>query len=252
MFAKERQSKICEMVKINEAVTTSYLMQCFDVSIETIRKDLLYLENKGLLVRVHGGAVATGKTKPFANLNSRNFENSQQKKELSERAVDFIGEGDIIAIDAGSTAIVFAETLKDRFKSLTVLTFSLDVLKILSDSGYNVLFCGGRYLPSENATVGGFTLDMIDKVHIQKAFIFPTAVSMQFGISDYQDDITQIQRKLLNASDEVFILADSSKFEKKALIKIGDMLPKYSYVTDTSISEELLDIYGQNDLRIYY
>ena len=250
MFAKERQDKIYEIVKNNGAVTTPALVELFDVSIETVRRDLLEMERHGLLSRVHGGAVAIGEMKPYLDLNERNKEFTEQKRYLALKAMEFISDGDIIGIDSGSTAISFSEVLKEKFSKLTVITNSLDVFNILCDS-FSVILCGGYYLPYEKAFYGSLTLSMLKNLHMQKAFIFPSAVSFEFGICDYQKDLYQIQEQMIKSSDEIFILADSSKFEKKALLKIDDMKTGYRYITDCNINSELEKLYKEHNINLF-
>lgn len=250
MFAKERQDKIYEIVKNNGAVTASALVKLFDVSIETVRRDLLEMERHGLLSRVHGGAVAIGEMKPYLDLNERNKEFTEQKRHLALKASEFISDGDIIGIDSGSTAISFSEVLKEKFSKLTVITNSLDVFNILCDS-FSVILCGGHYLPYEKAFYGSLTLSMLKNLHMQKAFIFPSAVSFEFGICDYQKDLYQIQEQMIKSSDEIFILADSSKFEKKALLKIDDMKTGYRYITDCNINSELEKLYKEHNINLF-
>ena len=250
MFAKERQDKIYEIVKNNGAVTTPALVELFDVSIETVRRDLLEMERHGLLSRVHGGAVAIGEMKPFLNLNERNKEFTEQKRYLALKASEFISDGDIIGIDSGSTAISFSKVLKEKFSKLTVITNSLDVFNMLCDS-FSVILCGGYYLPNEKAFYGSLTLSMLKNLHMQKAFVFPSALSLEYGICDYQEDLYPIQKQLIQSSDDIFVLADSSKFEKKALLKVEEMKKTYTYVTDSDLPEELLQLYRENDRIIY-
>lgn len=250
MFAKERQDKIYERIKNNGAVTTSELVSLFDVSIETVRRDLLEMERRGFLLRVHGGAVAVGNMKPYLNLNQRNKEFTQEKRLLALKAAEFISEGDIIGIDSGSTALSLSQVLKEKFSRLTVITHSLDVFNLLSSS-FTVLLCGGYYLPNEKSFYGSPALDMLSRLHMQKAFIFPTAVSLEFGICDYQKDLYQIQQKLIESSDEIFILADSSKFEKKALLKLDRMKTEYRYITDCNINSELEKLYKEHNINLY-
>lgn len=252
MFANERQNKIYELIQRNGAVTTSSLVNTFGVSIETIRRDLLSLENQGKLSRVHGGAVEKISMKPMHSLKQRNEEYSDQKHNLSVKASEFIAEEDIIAIDTGSTAILFAEVIKERFSRLTVITHSLDVFNILcSHKDFSVILCGGHFLQSENAFCGFLTLNMIDTLHINKAFIFPSAVSLEYGICDYHRDLYQIQKKFIQSSDDIYILADSTKFEKKALLKLDDMKDNYKYITDYKLSEDLKNLYKENNIKIY-
>lgn len=252
MFANERHNKIIQMLQKNGAVTTSKLVEFFDVSIETIRRDLLCLEQQGKLLRVHGGAVTKGSMKPFLELDERNKEYNTQKKALSVKASEFIKNGDIIAVDSGSTSICFAQVLKERFSELTVITHSLDVFNILSgQDGFSLILTGGHYLEKENTFYGVLTLNTLDNLHIQKAFIFPSAVSLEHGICDYQKELYQIQKKLVSISDDIYILADSSKFEKNALLKLDDMSDKYSYITDSDLSVELRNLYKENNIKIY-
>lgn len=251
MFANERQQKIHEMIQKDGAVTTSGLVDFFDVSIETIRRDLLCMEKDNLLKRVHGGAIAVGEMKPFNTLTQRNMEHSSLKHEIARTALQFVEEGDYIFIDSGSTAIPFAEMLRDHISSLTVVTHSLDVFQILHDrQQISVILCGGHYDNAENAFYGALTLNMLEKLHVQKAFIFPSAVSIEFGLCDYLQNFYMVQSQMLKNSDNIYILADSSKFEKRALLKLDDMKTEYHYVTDHLLTEELQKLYKENSIHI--
>lgn len=252
LFANERQNKIYEIIQRDGAVTASGLGRLFGVSTETIRRDLLVMERGSLLTRVHGGAVAKSDMKPFLRLKERSGENTEKKYELSKKAMEFISDGDIIGVDCGSTAIAFAEVLKERFQRLTVVTHSADVFEILrSQRDFSVILCGGCYLSDENAFCGALTVNMLDSLHLKKAFIFPSAVSLKYGIADFQPELYTIQKKLISAADEVFILADSSKLEKTALLRISEMKPEYRYVTDSELNKELLSLYSENGINIY-
>ncbi len=252
MFAQNRQNKIIEKLQKNGAVTTKDLIKEFNVSVETIRRDLLYLEQQGMLKRVHGGAVENQNMKQFASLSVRNEEFSLEKKNLSENAMCFIKEKDIICIDIGSTANCFAKALKENFSDLTVVTNSLDVFSILSNhADFKVILCAGHFLREENGFYGGLTLDALSKIHVQKAFIFPSAVSIEFGICDYQEEFYHVQKAMIRCADEVFVLADSSKFEKSALLKLDDLKSEYFYVTDNKLSQGLENLYKENEIKIF-
>lgn len=251
MFAKERQDAICAMVKKDGAVTTGRLMEQFAVSIETVRRDLLVLEKAGKLLRVHGGAVAAGDMQPMLALPQRNQANSGRKQSLSRAAAELVSEGDIVAVDSGSTAILFAQALKERFSKLSVVTHSRDVFDQLCDHReFTVILCGGHYLKEEKAFYGSLALETLAKLHVQKAFLFPSAVSLEFGICDYHQDLYQIQKQLLSSAEAVYILADSSKFEKKALLQLSPMKREYTYVTDSDLPEEIKKLYAENGLQV--
>lgn len=252
MLAKERHNKIYALIQNEGAVTASKLVKLFGVSAETVRRDLQEIENDKLLKKVHGGAVAINKMKQFEGLKIRNSENSEQKYELSQKASEFVYDGDIIAVDSGSTAKIFAEVLSEKFSDLTVITYSTDVFEALRGcKNISVILCGGYHLREENAFFGEFVLDMLDNLHVKKAFVFPSAVSAGYGIADFQRELYPMQKKLISIADEVYVLADSSKFEKKGLLKVDDMKSEYTYITDSHLNGELLELYRENDLKIY-
>ena len=80
----------------------------------------------------------------------------------------------------------------------------------------------------------------------------PTSItSLEYGIFDYQSDLYQIQKQLVKSSDEVYVLADSSKFEKTGLLKLNNMNPEYIYITDNSLRDEIVKLYRENDIKIH-
>ena len=252
MLANQRQEAILQLLRENGAVTASNLVQTLNVSLETVRRDLKELESRGLLSRVHGGAVAKSDMKPFFDLDRRNSQYGAQKENLARKAVEFISEGDVIAVDGGSTAIPFTETLKSRFTRLTVITYSYDVFKRLCHhADFTVLLCSGDFDRAENAFYGKHALQMLGSLHAQKAFVFPSAVSLEHGIYDYIANIYAMQTGLVGCADQVFILADSSKFEKTGLYKLADMEKAFTYVTDGNLPAQLLELYRENEITIY-
>lgn len=251
MFAKERQDQIAALLKKSGAITTSDLVARFAVSLETIRRDLLTMEQQGRLSRVHGGAVVRGDMKTYTELRVRNNEYAREKDALARAAMQLVQEGDIIAIDAGSTAISFAEALKEVFQKLTVITHSLDVFERLRDhKEFTVLLCAGHYMRNENAFYGALALNAMRCLHATKGFVFPGAVSLKYGICDFNQELLQMQQQILESSDEIYVLADSSKFEKKSLLKLDDMKSNYCYVTDNGLPPELRKLYAENGLRV--
>ena len=251
MLAKERQEQIQNLLKANGAVTTSDLMERFGVSVETVRRDLLNMERAGSLQRVHGGAVPPGGVTPFRELKSRMQDHVPQKRQLCRTSVSFVEEGDSIAVDAGSTAVIFAEALKERFTRLTVVTYSLDVFDLLKDHrDFQVILCGGVCIPEENMLVGPLAEKMMGMLRVSKAFLFPTAVSVQHGICNHIQACFSMVRALTASADQCYILADSSKFERSDLLKQSDMLPGYIYITDPELPEGMKKMYEENGITV--
>lgn len=251
MVADVRRNEICELLKKHQAVTTVSLADRFDVSIETIRKDLMILEKEAKLVRVHGGAMMKLTTKPYINLSKRMDSMQHEKIQIAQIAARIVNNGDVIAIDAGSTAIEVITALMDRLDTLTIVTHSMDVFqRACNYKNFEVILCGGYYIKEENSFYGEFAENMLDNLHVGKAFIFPSVLSLKYGMCETTKEMAKMQKKLIASADEVIVAADSSKYEKSALIKVSDMSPSYLYITDSNLPEEIKEIYRNNDINI--
>ena len=251
MLAKERQKKIEKALAESGAVLVSELVDRFGVSIETVRRDLLTMEAEGKLVRVHGGAVVKGDTAPPLSFAERHRAREAEKEMLAKEAAKLVFDGEVIGIDEGSTAIAFAKALKERLRRLTVVTHSLYVFDALEGQpGFHVILLGGSYRPDSRSLVGDLTVQNLHAMHLEKAFIFPSGVSLDFGVSSHSEELLQVQRAMIRSADEAFVLADSSKFEKKALFKLCDMSSPLTFVTDAGLSQELRALYKENGVKV--
>ncbi len=251
MLANERHIKIRAELTRRGAVTVAELAKAFGVSDETVRRDLLFLEREGVLSRVHGGAIAAATLKPAGEFSVRLDEHRREKNELSHLAAQLIEEGDIIAIDAGTTALEFAEVIKDKFENLTVITHSLGVFNVLSQSDtIQTVLIGGSYDKGEDAFWGHLTAQSLRTLHAAKAFIFPTGISLSRGVSDFHLKLADVQHTLLSIADKIIVLADSSKFEKTSLCKLCDLSSEHTYVTDGNLPDTIYDLYRENNLTV--
>ena len=251
MLAKERQNKISQLIKTESAVTTAYLMEKFGISDETVRRDLLALEREGKLKRVHGGAVIPTEMKPFLSFQTRTQSAKTEKGLLSELAVQTISNDEIIGIDSGTTAVEFSEALLHSPLELTVVTHSLDVFNILSQSNnFKLILCGGHFLKDENAFYGMLTLEALKNIHVQKAYVFPSAISLSQGICDFNPELAQVQKQLIDSASEVMVLADSGKFEANALLKISDINSNFTFITDPKLPDTMKQLYLENNIKI--
>lgn len=251
MFANERQNIILKEIKQKGAATTAAISKKLGVSIETVRKDFVALEKKGLLVRVHGGALGTNENAPDLDYERRTEFHKKEKTELSYAAATLVEEGDVIAVDSGSTAAEFIEVLKENFSRLTIVTASTDIFDSAKNyKDFKIFLCGGEYLRGENSFYGAFAVETMKKFHVKKSFIFPSAVSISGGIEIYKKEFYELQNTLISIADEVVIMADSSKFEKRAFIKTCDISSAKIIVTDSALGEEIKEIYKTNGIKL--
>lgn len=251
MLAETRKNKICVMLKERQAVTTAELAEKFEVSIETVRKDLLELERKNELVRVHGGAMLRPSARNYRTFSKRREDMIEEKVKISEKAAEFIKEGDIIAIDTGSTAFEFIDVLKERFERLTIVTHSMYIFQKASEyKDFEIILCAGFYMRAENSFYGEFALNMLDNIRVEKSFVFPNSISLNYGLSESLPELAAMQKKLMNIAEQVIVVADSSKYETNSFIKTSDLNPKYIYITDSGLQCEVKQMYENNGIKI--
>ena len=251
MLAIERQNAIRNLVRETGSVTLSELVAMFGVSSETIRKDLLTLEKTGILSRTHGGAISTAKKGIFIPLKERKTDHLPEKQELCGYAIRHIRNGDTIAIDEGSTATELAKQIVCTFSKLTIATHSLEVFEILAQNpGFDLILFGGTFDREEMAFYGRQTLAAVGQHHFDKCFLFPSGVSLQYGLMDYLSDFLDVQDAYIAHSTQTYILAYSDRFEKPARVKLRDVDPGFIYITDSRLPPEIVARYEQHHIKI--
>lgn len=251
MFANERRDIILRILNEHRSVTVAELTERFGVSIETVRRDLDYLEKAQKLQRVHGGAIIPNRRQTFDIIEKRLKEHADEKRYLTELAVKYIDNGDMIFVDSGSTAVAFALSLKNSGKQIKVATYSSDVFQILSDCpNIHLILSGGMYLPTEKAFCGAIAYECMQKMYADKCFLFPSAISLKHGTGDFIYELISLQKLIAEQTNKLFILADSSKFETTGNFQITESLSGCTLITDNKIPDSLYDLYSYNNIDL--
>lgn len=251
VLAEERKDSILQMLEEEGSVKVSKLIKLFGVSIETIRRDLEALEKDGFLKRVYGGAVLKKNEIQKLNYIKREKEFINEKKELAKTAIRYIEEGQSIALNDSTTNIELARELKKNFKELTVITNSLLITNELVDADrFTVISTGGVLNHKERAFYGEFAENLISNFIVDKAFISVSGVSLIRGITDFSPEEVQIQKKLIEISQETIVLADSSKIDTVSLIKVEDIHEVNLIITDSKLDSKILNKYLKNGIEI--
>lgn len=251
MFAEERHEKIAKMLDESRNIKVSELVEMFGVSIETIRRDLVYLEAQGILKRVHGGAVGAARNSGFAELDQRLTEHHEEKVQMAKYAAGFIRENDCIAIDSGSTAVELAKVIATMKKSLTIVTHSIEVFDLLKNvDHFKVILLGGQYYQKEKAFYGPLLLEILEKIHVNISFVFPSAISLEYGIEDYILEMIPVQQGYMRIADRYFVVADHSKFEMRAFASLSKDLERGTIITDDRLPDEIYTSYIDRSIHL--
>lgn len=246
---KENRLKlILDLLNENEFVTSVELTETLGVTHMTVIRYLNELEERGYLIRKHGGAIKSEATGNLFNFSNRLIRNSEQKDYICKLAAEYIDDGDTIFIDCGSTLFRLCKYIAG-VRNLRIITNSLPVLsEFANDNHVKVVFIGGEFDPSRKANYGQFAESMIDSVSAQKAFIGADGVSLAKGLSFYDDKEAGISLKMASNANKVFLLCDSSKIESDSYTHFTSFDKIDFIITDNLLEQNLLKRYNSYSL----
>ncbi|HLR69586.1 MAG TPA: DeoR/GlpR family DNA-binding transcription regulator [Virgibacillus sp.] len=251
LLAKERQEYIMKKIRRDKSIKAMELIKHFQVSFETIRRDLLHLENQGLLTRVHGGAIleeVNSRELPFTVRESKYL---KEKEEIADKATEYVIEGQSIAMDVSTTNTEFAKALKRKFSRLTILTNSMIIAHQLAEMPhYTIIFAGGILRNQELCTVGDFTENFITQFHVDTFFMSISGISLNKGLTDYGAGELQVKKKLMEIVQHKIVLADNSKFDVVSLLNVCSIYDVNRIITDSNIQEDTVQKYKEAGVKI--
>ncbi|BBZ26794.1 DeoR family transcriptional regulator [Mycolicibacterium madagascariense] len=238
-FANERHAEILRLLGDERRVESAFLTTLFGVSAESVRKDLALLEARGLLRRVHGGAVPREPSRAEPHVADRG-DRVAQKSAIAHRAVDFVPDGGSLLLDAGSTTLRLAELLPvDR--NLVAYTNSWPVGAALQRRDVDVVLLGGRIRPATMAAVGALTAQALASVNVDVAFLGTNGLTLDRGLTTPDPDEADVKRLMLAAAKQRVFLVDSSKFGRASLARHAELSDVDVLITDDGVTRGQLD-----------
>ncbi|MFZ7240596.1 DeoR/GlpR family DNA-binding transcription regulator [Avibacterium avium] len=246
-----RTSQILQLVNSVGKVNVNELAQQFGVSVETIRRDLRALNQKGLLHRVHGGAMSSQSKDIGRSFQARQRLNSEAKKYIAQQVVDYVFEGAVIGLDASSSSWHFAQLIPDI--PCTVVTNSMhNINALVNKPNVTTIATGGVYSAKYAAFYGPLSEQLLLRLHIDLCVFSCTGVDSSGAIWESNELNASIKRKLIDASAQKFLLLDSSKFERKNLIKLGELSQLDILFTDQGPNESLQNYCKEQEIHLAF
>lgn len=252
MLAIERRNAILEKLQVERRVVVSELSALYDVSEETIRRDLDKLENDGYAIKSYGGAVINENSNLDLPYNVRKNTNVLGKQKIAALISEMVHDGENIMLDASSTAVAIAKAIRNK-KDLTVITNSLEIaLELIETPGCNVISTGGLATGSSFALVGSVTDKTIRSYYVDKAIISCKGVDMYAGFTESDERHANNKASMFYMAKTKILAIDSSKFNKIAFAKIGDLKEISKIVTDKKPEEEWLQKFEELDVECIF
>ena len=252
MLAVERRNLILEKLQDERKVVVSELSTLFDVSEETIRRDLDKLDRQGLAVKSYGGAVLNenaGLDMPF---NVRKKRNSREKQEIGALVSGLIQEGEQIIVDPSTTAVAVVKALKSR-KKLTVISSSIEVMIELSDvSGWEVICTGGTLRENYLTLTGSRAEDVIRSFNADKVILSCKGLDREKGVTDAHEMLSRLKQAMLQSARQRILAVDHSKFGNVAFSRICELQAIDIVVTDRRPDEQWMEYFAENGIECLY
>lgn len=241
MYAEERQRQIVSLAHEQDRVTVAELADRFSVTTETIRRDLEVLDERGLVQRVHGGALprATGRFAPELGLVERETRNVPQKMAIARSALNHLpGNAGSVILDAGTTTGQLAALLPEDAPLPTLITNSVAIAALLSARDLaDVLIMGGHVRGITQSVVGANAAEALGRLRVDVAFIGANGMSAQHGFSTPDLDEAMVKRAMIRAARKVVALVDSSKIGTEALHCFARLSDVDVLITDAGIPD---------------
>ena len=235
----ERRQQISALVRKHGSVQVAPLAERFGVSMQTIRKDLHFLTQRGVMERSYGGAISSSAITPapigVANepaVEAKRAIHTEEKQRIGQLAATMVAPGDSIVLDSGTTALQIAHYLPDDVE-ITVVTNDFDVLAALVQKPQvKIVMLGGVLRRKNMAFYGAQTVNALDDIHVDKLFLGVDGFDIERGITTHYEPEALLNRKMVDAARHVIVVGDRSKFDRVCLHRIISVAEIDALVTD--------------------
>ena len=248
MQKDKRQNSILEKLRTNRKVATAKLAEDLMVSEDTIRRDLNEMAQKGLLSKVHGGAVSSIQKIYFYNENV--VKNQKEKEVIAKKAITLLEQGMSIIISDGTTNFAFARNIPKDLK-ITVFTYCLPVAMELSGHPeVEIIFLGGKLEKKSMVTTGIDVMDKFSNIFVDMCFLGTGSIGPVEGITEGSYDVALIKKIMVSASDKVVSLATSNKLGQRQSYAICKPAHIDILVTELDPSNDQLSEYVASGIEL--
>ena len=222
MLAEERFSRILSIIEAEGSATIQELMTALDASESTVRRDLITMDENGLLTKVHGGAIARRPSVSTHDEDVRNRKtmNAEQKNAIAKYAASLIRPDDFVYLDAGTSTEAMIPFIKET--QAVFVTNAISHAKLLAEKGCRVYLLGGEFKSQTEAIVGEEAMEMLSKYNFTKGFWGTNGISVSKGYSTPEIKEAMVKKYSMKNCKRCYILADASKFDQLSSVKFAD------------------------------
>ncbi|GAB5472961.1 MAG: DeoR/GlpR family DNA-binding transcription regulator [Maribacter sp.] len=248
MLKEERQQTILNEVELHNRILLTDIAETLDVSIDTVRRDVKELDAEQKLRKVHGGAVSLGFT--TNSTRNTNVYALNEKLIIAEKASSLLKSGGVIFIDGGTTCLELARMIPDHLE-ITCFTLSLPVAMELTTKGnVTVIFVGGQISKDSQISIGANAIHNLSEIKVDYSFIGTGYVDSTYGLTEFDWDIVQLKKAVIQAAKKTVLLCISEKLNSQHRYKTCDINAINTMITELLPENQLLNSFRNHDIRI--
>ena len=252
MLPIERRNEILSKLMLDGRVIVSDLSALYDVTEETIRRDLDKLEKDGLAKKTYGGAVRNDDLNVDLPYTIRKQTNVEGKKYIAEIIGSLIEDGDSLLLDGSTTALFTVKSIFSK-ENLTIITNSIEILLDLPQShSWNIISTGGFYRNESMAFYGNAAEEFVDQYCVDYAVISCKGLDMDKGITDTREAFARLKSSFIKSARKVILAVDHTKFDKVSFIRFGDLYDVDIVVTDEEPSDSWKVFFSERNIELIY
>lgn len=252
MLPLERRQNIVEQISANRSVRVIELSEKFNVTEETIRRDLEKLEQKGILKRTYGGAVLTQCGDEERSFTGRSKENVDSKISMGQMASEIVQDGDVVMMDSSTTSLEVAKKLSDH-QDLTIVTNSMIILtEMVQYNKINTVCIGGSLVRRALAFNGPIATKNINNYYADKVILSCKSIDMEKGIMETNDLEADVKRAMVATAKTVILVVDHTKFNRFSVSRLYDFSDIDIVITDIKPCEKWLAFFEKNGVECVF
>lgn len=252
MLAIERRNAILSKLVLEGKVLVGDLSKEFDVTEETIRRDLEKLDKEGLVHKTYGGAVKTENMNLDLPFQVRKQKNVEGKQKIATLIAGMIDDGAHLMLDSSTTALCVIKQILNR-KDITIITNSIEILlELCNKSDWNIISTGGTLKEGALALVGYQAEKTLSNFHVDLAICSCKGIDVNLGVTDSNERDASIKNAIFESSNRKILAVDSTKFDRVSFVKVCNLSSVDVVVTDSEPDRKWQNYLSDNDVELKF
>lgn len=252
MLAIERRNAILLKLAAEGKVLVNDLSREFDVTEETIRRDLEKLDNDGLLQKTYGGAVKVDNTSLDLPFQVRRHKNVEAKQKIAAKIAAMIDDGAHLMFDSSSTALSLIQYIINR-KNITLITNSIEILlELCNKQDWNIISTGGTLKEGGRSLIGYQAEKSLADFHVDLAVCSCKGIDLSSGITDSNEADAAIKNMIFESATKKILAVDSTKFDCVSFVKVSNLTNVDMIVTDSEPDSKWINYCNDNGIELVY